>query len=320
MLKNGTFTELWDDMLPPAPGNLINQQPKHWTLKWLELGESLYDDPGSQVRGIPECVHKLARQLPPNEQLGQPNALILAGDTTYKIFHGATTFGATLSQTVTGLEPGSTAVLTVPIQVHMHGATDPFSAESGVWVNGEGGWVNGGDMGDREWFRHKLTFTVPSAGTAEIVIRVKSKWSQPKDFFFDGNILEAAKGEPEEPPQEPTVTQQILDLLDGSTRSRVILKLKEKVGNGFVERARFARTLSNEAQLEIIIRPQPMPKSVGGLALEAAPPGLALNAPDPNSGQRVLGMDVSWAQGGSRSHEHPGGRCSRGLRGPCGPG
>lgn len=192
MLQNGNFMADWET-LPAIPeaGYLRNQRPYHWQLEWLKLGQPLYDDPNTEVTGIPECVHKLSTQLPPNEQLGAPNALILDGSTTYKIFSASAVFGATLSQTVSGLQPGSRATLTVPIQTHLRGETDPYGAESGVWVNGEGGWVHGFEMGDRRWYRHIITFTVPPSGQAEVVIRVKSKWVRPKDFFFDGITLEA---------------------------------------------------------------------------------------------------------------------------------
>lgn len=183
--------EGWQDK-PPAPGNLINQEPNFWSLEWIEPGQPLYGDPNSFAQGVPECVHKLADQLPPHEQPGQPGALILAGDTTYKIFHANAPFGATLAQTVSGLQPGSQATLVVPILVVLHGETDAFGAESGVWINGSGGWVNGHAMGNRNWFRHRLSVTIPDSGQAEVVIRVKSKWPLPKDFFIDGISLEAS--------------------------------------------------------------------------------------------------------------------------------
>jgi hypothetical protein len=191
MLQNGNFSQGWETLPALAEaGWLKNQRPNGWQLEWLNKGEPLYDDPNTLVDGIPECVHKLSDQLPADEQLGGLKALILDGDTTYKVFNSAAKFGVTLSQTVTGLEPNSQATLTVPIQVHLHGETDTYGAESGVWVNGEGGWVNGFDMGDRQWYRHIIPFTVPASGEAEIVIRVKSKWTKPKDFFFDGIKLE----------------------------------------------------------------------------------------------------------------------------------
>ena len=206
MLRNGNFMEGWQDM-PPAPGFLVNQQPNGWHLEWIEPGQPLYDDPNTICKGVPECVHKLHTQLPAHEQLGAPNALILAGDTTYKTFHFGSPFGTTLSQTVEGLQPGTEAVLTVPIQVHLHGETDAFGAETSVWVNGEGRWVNGFDMGDRQWFRHEARFTVPADGRAQIAIRVKSKWPRAKDFFIDDITLEAqqASGKPpiDRPEPEP---------------------------------------------------------------------------------------------------------------------
>jgi hypothetical protein len=194
MLQNGSFEEGWTD-LPPAPGNLINQQPNGWQLTWIEPGQSLYGA-GDLAGGVPECVHRLATQLPPNEQPGGPDALILDGTTTYKIFHFGAAFGAELKQTVTGLAPNSSATLIVPVLAVLHGDQDPYSAESGVWVNGAGHWVNAGTMGNRNWYEHTISFTVPASGTAEILIRVKSKWPNPKDFFIDHIRLQAESGGP----------------------------------------------------------------------------------------------------------------------------
>lgn len=192
MLRNGSFSEGWETL--PAvveAGHLRNQRPHGWQIEWQAVGEPLYADMNSIVGGIPECLHKLSDQLPANERLGGPDALILEGDAVYKIFNSGAKFGATLSQTVTGLKPGSAAKIVVPVQVHRHKDPDAFGAESGVWVNGEGGWAHSEKMGDRRWYKHKLEFVVPESGQAEIVIRVKSKWQRPKDFFIDGVKLEA---------------------------------------------------------------------------------------------------------------------------------
>lgn len=174
----------------PPYGTLINQQPNDWTLRWINPGESLFGA-GDTAGGVPECVHKLADQLPPNERLGGKDALILAGDTTYKVFHAGSSFGVELKQVVTGLKPGSEATLVVPVLAVLYDDPDPYGAESGVWVNGEGEWANGGKMGNRKWYRHMLTFAVPGNGTAVIEIRLKSKWARKKDFFIDGITLEA---------------------------------------------------------------------------------------------------------------------------------
>lgn len=193
LLANPSFEEGWTD-LPPAPGNLINQQPNDWVLSWVEPGEPIFGS-DDLAGGVPECIHKLIWQLPPDEQPGGPNALILDGEATYKVFHFGLPFGVELSQTVTGLTPGTLLQLTVPIQVHLHGDTkDPFTAESGIWVNGVGHWVNSKEMGDRTWYEHMLLLTVPEDGTVEVVIRFKSKWSRPKDFFIDDLQLVVLEG------------------------------------------------------------------------------------------------------------------------------
>ncbi len=183
-LRNHSFEDGWTD-LPPAPGYLINQQPNDWVLNWIEPGRFLYDSTSDKAGGVPECIHKHANQLPPNEQPGGQNALILDGEYVFKIFHFGAPFGAELTQEISNLPPGSTWRLTVPIQVHLHGETDPYAAESSVWVNGEGGWANGFVMGDREWYNHVVVFVVPNDGNVLISIRVKSKWYNPKDFFID---------------------------------------------------------------------------------------------------------------------------------------
>ncbi len=190
--RNPSFEEGWTN-LPPAPGNLINQQPNEWTLSWVQPGQPLYDS-SDLSGGVPECVHKLASQLPPDEQPGGPNALILDGTVTYKMFHAGAPFGSELRQTMTGLPPGSSWRLVVPVQVHLHGDTDPYSAEVRVQVNGAGSWVNAGTLGDRNWNEIAVPFTADQNGEADIVIQVKSKWPRAKDFFMDALRLESGRG------------------------------------------------------------------------------------------------------------------------------
>ncbi len=206
MLRNGSFEDGWTN-LPPAPGNLINQQPNGWTLSWIQPGESLFGS-GDKASQVPECLHKPSNTLPAHEQRGQPGALILDGDATYKVFHRSGSFGAELRQSVTGLAPGSTGKLIAPIMVITHGDTDIWAAESGVWVNVEGGWVNAGEMGNRRWHRHQLEFSVPDSGQIDIAIRFKSKWDLPKDFFIDDVRLESVESAASDvkPPSQNVVT------------------------------------------------------------------------------------------------------------------
>lgn len=302
MIRNGNFSEGWTD-LPPTDWFLINQQPIGWKLEILDLGDSLYDDPNSQVRGIPECVHKLSKQLPPHEQLGQKDALILAGDTTYKIFSANASFGASLSQTVTGLEPGSSVTVTVPIQVHLHGEQDMYGAESSVWLNNEGGWANGHTMGDRKWYRHIVQTTVPANGEVELVIRVKSKWARPKDFFFDDITMDAVAGDPEimpEPGDEQELSRQTISLSANSAANKVRLEVSENQNGQWVLKRSMVEALRNESRLEIVLLKETAEElfsfGSGTKGISFAEESAAI-APSTDSGQRVLGMDVSYAQG-----------------------
>jgi hypothetical protein len=233
--------------MPPV-GNLINQQPNGWILRWIEPDNPLFGE-GDKAGGVPECVHKLAKQLPANEQLGAKDALILAGDTTYKIFHAGSPFGVELKQVVTGLKPGSKATLEVPILAVLYDETDPYGAESGVWINGQGQWVNGGQMGNRKWHRHKVTFTVPNNGTAIIEVRVKSKWPRKKDFFIDGITLDAKSA-----PETPKILPDPIMIPDKDKSTETVTKAQTisiKVPTGM----KLVTAVSNEANTVILVVP-----------------------------------------------------------------
>jgi hypothetical protein len=233
--------------MPPV-GNLINQQPNGWILRWIEPDNPLFGE-GDKAGGVPECVHKLAKQLPANEQLGAKDALILAGDTTYKIFHAGSPFGVELKQVVTGLKPGSKATLEVPILAVLYDETDPYGAESGVWINGQGQWVNGGQMGNRKWHRHKVTFTVPNNGTAIIEVRVKSKWPRKKDFFIDGITLDAKSA-----PENPKILPDPIMIPDKDKATETVTKAQTisiKVPTGM----KLVTAVSNEANTVILVVP-----------------------------------------------------------------
>jgi hypothetical protein len=150
--------------------------------------------------GLPECLHKDINTLPPDEWPGAPNALILDGIQTYKMFNSGAPFGGELSQVVENL-PAGTYRLTVPIQLHWQEKLDPndptwdtYTAESGAWVivNGQklGRWAHAREMGDREWYTHVVEFDLAASADVEVLLRVKSRYAL-KDFFIDAVRLEA---------------------------------------------------------------------------------------------------------------------------------
>ncbi len=196
-LSNGSFEEGWVDVDDRA------QRPNYWDLYRIPVGDPLFDSPGDVASGTCECKHLLNHQLPVDQQVGGPDALILDGLTVYKLFGVYEIWGSELSQTVEGLTPGSSWRLTVPIRVHLHGDIGDWSAESSVWVNDVGYWANGIQMGDQNWCKLEQTFVVPPDGSAEIAIRVKSKYPLPKDFFIDDIRLQ---------PESESAPHQNLDL------------------------------------------------------------------------------------------------------------
>ncbi|MDX1413675.1 MAG: hypothetical protein R3293_05750 [Candidatus Promineifilaceae bacterium] len=177
-IDNGSFENGWDTI------QFGNQRPFDWAISFVQPGQPLYDS-GDLATGLCECVHKANWQLPPDEQLGGPKALVLDGDYTFKLFSQNDAFGTELSTTMLNMQPGSEWRLTVPVQVHLQGDTGDYATETGAWVNNVGGWAEGNQMGDREWCKHEQTFTVPANGQVQVDIRFKSKWQNNKDFFID---------------------------------------------------------------------------------------------------------------------------------------
>jgi len=190
-LLNSSFEEDWQTI------EFGNQRPNFWQMSWVQPGDPLYDAP-DLATGVCECVHKLIWQLPPEEQPGGIDPLILEGEATYKMFSATAAFGTELKQNVGGLTPGEEYRLTVPMRLHydLEKEADPYAAETGVWVDNLGDWANLEDMGYRKWCKHELTFTAPGDGDAEVAVRVKSKYPSYKDFFMDDFTLTLASEPP----------------------------------------------------------------------------------------------------------------------------
>lgn len=200
---NGSFEELdWEDVGPEQ------QEPVGWRLDWLQPGELLWDS--EDVAGAkPECVHMLSRQLPPDEQLGGENALILEGGVCYKVFSRFLPFGQEFYRIVPDLEPGTRCQLSLRVQVHHQDPImigDPWNAEFGCWLDRQGGWNHG--LPDREYQEFVYNAVVPPEGAILIHTRCKGKRGK-VDFFFDNWIF---KGVPTQPEPEPPPDK--IDLLD----------------------------------------------------------------------------------------------------------
>lgn len=213
-MKNPSFELGWAD-LPPAPGNLINQQPKFWLLSWKQPGENLTDS-GDQAQGVPECRHLSWEHLPADERPGGPNALIIDGDWCFKMFHATAPFESQLRQTITGLKPGSTAVCTFRVQVHDHKTTDPYAAE--FRVNDRWWHVASGQMQRQAWATRVEEFTVPASGELALELIFKSKYGG-VDFFvdhweFQGEYDDGGSPPDPDPDPEPPPTDDLQEQID----------------------------------------------------------------------------------------------------------
>jgi len=192
-LVNGSFEDGWTDQ------SMTAQQPNGWTLDIAHSG----DVRGNAISGTPECVHKRNRDLPPDEQKGGENALILDGETCYKMFTQAV-WRATLRQTVSGLEPGAEATLIVPANIHFDGRGEVYDADDTllkISLNGQfiERWMT--KEQDRTWVYSFVETVVPEDGKLHIEIEASVKRAHPTAFFFDAIQLDFDVDPP--PPPEP---------------------------------------------------------------------------------------------------------------------
>jgi hypothetical protein len=184
VFRNPSFEMGWRD-LPPV-GSLINQEPLHWNLSWINPGEPM-PITGVEVQGVPECVHKLASDLPLDEQPGGADPLILDGNTVFKVFHAGATYSVLLS-TVIQTKINSVYSAVVPIRTHWHAGPNPDYSNCYVHVFVNSLHVDtfdGTSIQDRQWFYYNLDFTSSSDTTTFSLILQQTYPLAGLDFFID---------------------------------------------------------------------------------------------------------------------------------------
>lgn len=188
-----------------------NQYPNGWVTTWTPVGQEMPLSPkwanGQQVpaisTGYGEYVHKLAWQLPPDEQLGQPRALILNGETVYKSFSRYIQQALQLSQVVSG-PPGLYAHVIVYIVGEEHNPPpyepDHFAASVKLGNaedrRGLAQMVTRFDVpgNQRAWNKFEVVAPFPASGQLTLTIVMQQNWQTLTDFFIDnisGRILQA---------------------------------------------------------------------------------------------------------------------------------
>lgn len=195
-----SFEDGWTDVGP------VQQEPIGWEIAWGKPGTMLHHidggaNPGDTeriVRTAPECVHIHSDQLPPNEQRGGENALILDGNWTYKAFAAYGSFHFSLWREIEA-PLGAVVTVTVPVQVHQHGNGDVGAAYWRVDLgSATSGWQTfKRDFDDRTWSYHTLTKTQTSTPLMELLITFESHTIAGIDFFLDAVEVEIEAPEPE---------------------------------------------------------------------------------------------------------------------------
>ena len=141
---------------------------------------------GRPINGGPECVHKHKDQLPPDEQPGGENALILDEEWTYKLFTSAT-WKAELYQTVSGLEPGAEYKAIVPVNVHFDGRPEAYDPEDALFeIHLSSGepvrhWTT--KENERQWHYLECRGVAGSNGMITLTATPSVKWEHPTSYF-----------------------------------------------------------------------------------------------------------------------------------------
>lgn len=216
LLTNGNFSDGWTDVT--IQGRAKQQRPLGWDVDCVPIGEALWSagefagvdhDPVFETaRTIPEIVHKLTAQLPPEQQPGGSDALILSGTAVLKIFSNYNPFGTPLRQLVTGLTPGRTVKLWAHLRAHYNpkpgGDGSPGACAALVWCGLEtSDWLTfQHGVQDRRWRQVTLRYVVPSDGVVEVGAALESRSQAGIDWFIDDWRLEYV-GDPVPPPPPP---------------------------------------------------------------------------------------------------------------------
>ncbi|MCC7358724.1 MAG: hypothetical protein IT317_04575 [Anaerolineales bacterium] len=184
-----------------------NQWPYGWTFHSTEQGETMpfptkHQDGNiipAMAGGWGEYVHKLAEQLPFDEQRGQPRGLIIDQWTVYKAFSAAIPQALVLSQVLTGT-PGATMEVTgyilgetfdVPWYPHTKLEDDHWvasvqlgaAADTRYYVDMTQRYEVPGN--ERHWNRFVVAAGVPASGEVLLKIIVQQNWAGRTDFFID---------------------------------------------------------------------------------------------------------------------------------------
>lgn len=211
LLVNPSFEAGWET-IDTGYGGLKNQRPHGWRLMWLGLDSPIWAANRKTgqvpvVTSVPECLHKIDWQLPPEERPGGERELIRDGKHVYKVFAQNGIWGVALTQTVEG--PINTLLdVRIPVQVHYQDVLNPDSpddVEIQLLANGRkvAEWLAIPDLPDREWAVLTAQGMTDGNGRCELTLRMMTKWQNSRDVFLDGLSVTAVPVNAPTPPAPP---------------------------------------------------------------------------------------------------------------------
>lgn len=214
--------ENWETALSGDPRGPGNQIPSGWTLIVTQQGQpmpwstkhSAEGDVAALAGGPGEYVHKLAGQLPPDEQTGQPRSLLVLplANKVYKCF-GNIPQAVQIQQVIR--EPAGTVKkysLYVLAETQNQPTPPHTTLEDDHWRVA----LTLGDVGfqsnyagmknvraiagnERAWNIITVTATFPVGGVLTLTITCQQNWLGGTDFFVAG-IVEETVSSPTPPP------------------------------------------------------------------------------------------------------------------------
>lgn len=211
VIPNNGFNNGWTDEII---GGRMQQVPNDgYSLKVIEVPNKNFLD--AEVTSVSEITHKLQSQLPEDEWLGGENALILDGDTTFKILQSSGhAVDVEVLQTIPNLLPDSTYRITIPVQIHYHGPVDVYDKDPPLEMNDIGVRITANysvlamlwpDLPDSEWVYPVIEGrTVANETEIRVSLRVCTSWKNKRSGFTDAWQIELVETEnPIEPPDPP---------------------------------------------------------------------------------------------------------------------
>ena len=224
MITNPLFQADWQTAGADDPRGPGNQIPNGWTMivtpqsalmPWPTKGAK--SDTGTSITvesragGPGEYVHKLSTQLPDNEQLGQPRALLVLPNTNkiYKCF-GNIPQAVQLRQVINEAagtkkkyvlyvlaETANTPTLPNPDLEDDHWRVALSLGDTGAQSN-YAGMKNVRTLpgNERAWNKIEVEVTFPSSGSLTLTITLQQNWSGATDFFVAGITEETLAAPP----------------------------------------------------------------------------------------------------------------------------